>query len=383
MTFMKKIFFLTTFLFLSVVSFAQLIQASLGPGSTPNRVKIYLKAAATQTPVTISTLQFNLAISASIEPKPTMRIVSHAFGAAIWDTAMAAEAGFYHYSIFTLTSPLVINTTANVEFEAMEVEFCCGPNGTNTVSLVTLPDGGNIGSALFFLNSTTLKSNGSNLYYARAGVTVDNQFSYGVTAGTSTSTASLSNVALPLKWLSFSAVRQVNDALLSWTVDNDQDNERYVVERSTDGSNFIAFNETPKRQGSGSKKYSFVDKNITNLGSKTIYYRVKDVEVNNKFTYTDVKNIRLDMKGSISLFPNPAKDGFTLTIPYLNPDQQRVQLQLVNSLGQVIERKDITRLAATNYYYNVQSSLILSGEYLLKIYEDGELSETKRVLIKK
>ena len=385
---MKKILFIVGCLLSGLCSFSQLVQASLGPGSTPNRVKIYLKAAATQTPAGISTLQFNLSIPASTSPVPTMSIVSHAFGSATWTVATATESGYYHYSIFTSASPVNINTTANVEVEAMEVEFCCGPNGTSTVSLTTLPDGGNgatDGKALF-LATGTLQSNGSNLYFARSGVTVNNQFSYDAvngSPGTSVSTASLSGVVLPIKWLNFNAARQANDASVSWTVDNDQDNEKYIIERSFDGSNFAPLTEVGKRTGTGIKQYNYIDRNITNLGTKVVYYRIKSLETNSRYTYTEIKSIRLDVKGETSLYPNPAKDGFTLSIPFLSPDQRKVQLHLVNGLGQIVDRKDITRQAATSYYYNVQSSLIVSGEYLLKIYEDGELAETKRVLIKK
>ncbi|HEY0039360.1 MAG TPA: T9SS type A sorting domain-containing protein, partial [Flavisolibacter sp.] len=125
------------------------------------------------------------------------------------------------------------------------------------------------------------------------------------------------------------------------------------------------------------------DKQVGRYNSKILHYRIKQYDLDGKFSYSPIKTVRLDVKGETSLFPNPAKEGFTLTIPYLNPNQDKVQLHLVNPLGQVVDRKDITRLAAVNYYYNLQSSLITSGEYLLKIFEDGQLTETKRVLIKK
>ncbi|HUC81244.1 MAG TPA: T9SS type A sorting domain-containing protein [Flavisolibacter sp.] len=385
---MKKIVLIICSFFSFSLSFAQLIQASLGPGTHANSVKIYLKSAVSQAPANISTLQFNLAIDASIAPRAKMTVVSSAFPGVTWKVDEAVESGYNHYMVTTATSPIVFNIAANTEFEVMEVRFTNGPAVPNNVFLVSLPDGGTgptNGNALF-LATGSLRSIGSNLYFARSGVVVNNQLSYdnvGGGSGAAISTAMVGNIILPINWLGFTAVRQGNDALLSWNVDNDADNEKYIVERSVDGANFTPVGEVNKRAGTGAKKYELLDKNIVATGSRILYYRIKSVETNNRSSYTDIKNIRLDIRGDISLYPIPARDGFTLAIPYLNPNQQKVQLQLVNAIGQVIDRKDITRAAAANYYYNLQSSLFTSGEYLLKIFEDGQLSETKRVVIKK
>lgn len=364
---------------------AQLVQASLGPGTASNKVKIYIRPAASQSPANISTIQFNVAVSSSITPKPGLTITSNAFSGVTWAVNEATENGFHHYMITTPNSPVNFNTTANTEMEVMEVEFTGGV-GTTDALLVTLPDGGSgptTGNALFYVTGS-LQSDGSNLYYVRSGVAVNNQFSYdetGATSGTSTSTASLGGVTLPVSWENLILQRKNNDAYLDWRVSSDEEISKYIVERSLDGISFQSIGTVTKHQFPG-KAYQFIDKNITSLGARIIHYRIRSVDLQNKSTYSDVRNLRLDIKGSIGLYPNPAKEVFIVSIPYLLPDEQRVQLHLVNGLGQVIERRDITRVAAINYRYNVPASVV-PGEYLLKIYEDGKLTETKQVLIRK
>ena len=385
---MRKLtlYFLIFLLFVSAAQ-AQLMQASLGPGTASNRLKIYIKSDVSQSPTVISTLQFNIAIPSGIMPKPNLSVVGNmtaTFLGIDWRVDQITEGGYYNYYITTPVSPIQFNLVAGTEYEVMEVQFTGGTATTNASLLSHVDGGSNLN--LLFLCTGTVQSNGANLYYSRPGITVNNQLTYdinGAVSGVAISSATLGGVTLPVRWLSFSANRQINDGLISWTVDNDATNEKYIVERSVDGSNFSPIGEVVKRGGTGIKRYDLVDKNIASLGAKIVYYRVKSVEADNRFAYTAIKNIRLDLKGQISLYPIPARDGFTLNIPYLNPNQEKVQLHLINAVGQVIERKDITRLAAFNYYYNLQSSLMTSGEYLLKIFEDGQLTETKRVLIKK
>lgn len=188
---------------------------------------------------------------------------------------------------------------------------------------------------------------------------------------------------LPVKWLNFSAVRQSSDVALNWAVSTEENVSQYELEVSSNGTNFITLATQRKSVSNGSKNYAHLDKGVARYNSKVLYYRVKQVDANSTFSYTPIKSIRLDVRGDIALYPNPAREGFTLNVPYLQPDQKRIQLQLVSSSGQIIERRDITRVQAVNYYYSLQAPSILSGEYLLKIYEDGVLTETKPVLIKK
>src|SRR6188474_3545308 len=88
-------------------SYGQLIQASLGVGSQPNRVKIYLKTDVTQSPSSISTLQFNVGVvSTGIAAAPTLTVVSSAFPSVVWQQNTAyIEAGFWNFNIYTSTSP--------------------------------------------------------------------------------------------------------------------------------------------------------------------------------------------------------------------------------------------------------------------------------------
>ena len=54
---------------------------------------------------------------------------------------------------------------------------------------------------------------------------------------------------------------------------------------------------------------------------------------------------------------------------------------MVNRLGQVVHVREISAANATNYFYDLKTPGIISGEYMLQIIYDGELLETKKVIV--
>ena len=376
---MKKLFFLSALLlFICSQNFAQLMQASIGMGNTPNRVKIFLKSSVTITS-NISTLQFNIGIPESVSPKPTMSVLSTVFPGVTWVVSESHEGGYYNFNITTATSPIVYPLTANTEFEALEVEFTGG--GTiPAISLVTLPDGGDLtiskGLALFLCTAGpgSPQSDGSNLYYARSGTTVDNQFSYditGETKGTSTSTATIS-IVLPIKLSGFTANEKNGNAVLNWSVENrDVQSSHFEIERSFNGINFENIGSV-NLNGNSINNYSYTDENIniSNPGA-VVYYRLKMVDKDSQFTYSEIKNIKLFDKGlGISLYPNPAKNSSKLN---LNLDNAGiVRISITNVLGKQVSHKEYSGQRGLNQY-NINLSKVGAGSYMIKVQANNKI----------
>ncbi len=332
---MKK----TTLLLLSTIGtfnllFSQpLMQASIGAGSTANSVKIYIRPAATQTPANLSTLQFNVGISSTITPKPNLAVVSSTLSGVTWVISQATEGGFYNYQITTATSPVQPNLTANVEFEVMELAFSGGPLALNNVLLVSLPDGGagaSSGNSLF-LCTGSLASAGNNLYFTRTGTTVNNQFSYdasGATSGTTTSTATVANISLPLAWQAFSVQKQANVAILNWKVSNQNNNDYFTIEVSEDG---ISFNEMAVINQSMVNAYSYTDQNFAARRNKLIYYRIKQTDKDGKYSYSSIATIENSGKVKVTIGPNPASEFVTISgnnlqlVEFFNLEGRRVK----------------------------------------------------------
>ena len=374
---MKKLFTLLTVVSFCYNSYAQMMQASIGTGSQPNRVKIYLRSTTTLT-ANIATLQFNIGVPTSTTTTPpVMTVSSAAFGISWGVSSVYSDGGYWNYNIITGNN-FSNNFTANIEQEALEVNFTNGVPILGSVSLVTLNGGGiSPNNALFFCSGNIFSNGMSNLYYTRTGVTVVNKDSYtssqavatGASAGTSTAT--ISNITLPVKFLSFTAAKKDNSAILNWQIEDESAlTDHYEVERSLTGTGFESAIAIPaKNNGKSANTYTFTDANLSSLHSSgVVYYRVKQIDKDGRAVYTEIKKVNMDGKAlSASIYPNPVKGNATLSINLVNSapftisisdaSGKKVQyIQMEGLKGLNTKSVDFSALATGSYRVQVQSS---------------------------
>ncbi len=380
---MKRLFLIGVCgLVFSISSLSQVMQASFGPGTTISRVKIYIKPTLAGGPVNgnISTFQFAVSIAAGITPVPTLTIIgTPAFGGGWVITPPYVEDGFRHYDIVSATAGNLV-LGANVELEVMQLEFTGGPVTVNDVALYTLPGGGgSTGNGLFYCTGAANSMEGQ-LYYDRGGVTVVNNNSY---TGALPSSATIGGILLPVKWLGFNAIKQGNNALLNWVVANEDANHHYELLRSSNGTDYTTI-ATVLKSTNGNTNYNYTDVGINSLGASTLYYRIKQVDIDGKTSYSDIRTLRLDKnEGLITIFPNPVTEGFYISIPFENRDNRMVQLKLVGTNGQLVASRQITTSQAANYYFDIKDKSIAAGNYYLQIIHEEKTMETKKIIIKR
>lgn len=386
---MKKILIITLLTVTVVTAKAQLnqvLQASLTTGSVPNSVRVKVKSKNDANSGIISTVNFCLQLSSSITPKPTLSVTevlpSTAVGTYSISDVSAETPGFYTWNIDGTDGSTATTWTANEEKEFIQVTFTGGPAGTpSQVRLVHVPDGGSTGASTFYLsiggNPIILES---ELMYGPGAV----NNTLGLYPGGNAS-FSLNGVTLPISWLDINANRKNNDAVINWTVENEEDNDFYSLERSTNGAQFTSVATINKMMmGRQTNRYSYTDKDIDQLKSAAVFYRVKQVDKDGQFTYSGVRSIRLTADGkAITIYPNPVKDGFTINIPVLNPADKKIRMNLINQTGQVLHAREISATQAANYYYDIKTPGVIPGEYMLQIILEGELLDTKKILVQR
>lgn len=86
---------------------------------------------------------------------------------------------------------------------------------------------------------------------------------------------------LPLTWLSFTATKQNQTALLPWAATQEQNTRNFSVQHSANGINWVGISLL-MATGNSTSKYSFVHSNpITGIN----YYRILQTDIDNKNTY--------------------------------------------------------------------------------------------------
>ncbi|MBK7292010.1 MAG: T9SS type A sorting domain-containing protein [Chitinophagaceae bacterium] len=120
---------------------------------------------------------------------------------------------------------------------------------------------------------------------------------------------------LPVTLVSFTAAKQEKIVLLKWATATEIDNDYFIIERSSDGTNWETISQVPT-QGNGSNLQYYQGKDMTPL-SGVNFYRLKQVDIDGKFVYS--KTVMVDMRHNneqtLMLMPNPViGDGLTLIL---------------------------------------------------------------------
>jgi len=177
-----------------------------------------------------------------------------------------------------------------------------------------------------------------------------------------------SQITLPLNLLSFTAGLNNDKTGLKWTTSAEKNVSHFTIEKSYDGKNFtdiatvFAFGNTSETD---KKEYSFAD-NITNTKSNIIYYRLRCVDIDEKYTYSSVRIIRLGTETStakVMAYPNPFINELRVTLPQ-QWQSKELRMELYNGNGQLVKAKAIPAASQTE---TISTSELGRGFYIINI----------------
>ena len=175
----------------------------------------------------------------------------------------------------------------------------------------------------------------------------------------------VSSSPLPVELSAFEVGLEGAKVALHWTTATELNNEKFIIESSTEGEIFSAIGEI---QGAGTitetRDYRFVHHTPT---AGVNYYRLKQMDFDGNFAYSKVVAVEAPGKVEMLLFPNPAKDQFYLQYPINNGPSQ---IQLFDALGRRI-KTSITGNTG-NYEVKLPESLA-GGTYWLKVERGGKV----------
>jgi hypothetical protein len=221
-------------------------------------------------------------------------------------------------------------------------------------------------------------------------VTIGSQVD-GTTGGTSTDRynslyfKSTSNIikVLPVTYRTFDALLSNNAVNLSWITDAQTGNDHFEVERSFDQTNFstIGIVLGAQHTNGSSNQYSFKDAAQELQNHIVIYYRLKQVDADGKFTYSVVKLVRMNTvvtKAFVQVSPNPYLD--KLNVNFVSDASGKAEVRLTSATGNLIK---INSSPITKGYNNIQLQDLQSqapGLYVATIIINGKAVASLKVL---
>lgn len=186
---------------------------------------------------------------------------------------------------------------------------------------------------------------------------------------------------LPIELLSFRG-RPVDEGnLLNWITVSELNNDYFLPEKSEDGVNFV---EMTRVQGAGNSdrplNYEFLDENPF---SPVTYYKLKQVDFDGEFTYSDIISVRNanseNQSQLLSLYPNPATHSVNIEI--YSPVDGFMDVEIVDLFGRVLSRDTYPVVKGTGIH-TVDISTIATGVYFSKINFTTTSNEVYKRFIK-
>lgn len=118
---------------------------------------------------------------------------------------------------------------------------------------------------------------------------------------------------------------------LNWTTGQELNFDHFEIEHSTSTTNFSAIGTVPGRGDSQfAQDYAFQDPNPSEGAN---YYRLKMVDKPGNYSYSYIVLVNFNL-GIIQLYPNPAKRQVYLVNNFNFTNDEPIQVELINPLGQ-------------------------------------------------
>lgn len=167
------------------------------------------------------------------------------------------------------------------------------------------------------------------------------------------------STTLPLNLVSFSGYMNQNDVPLQWITENEVSTRNFDVQRSTDGIQFSTVGQVSSYNLSQRSSYYFTDRNIAALNTDRIYYRLKMIDQDGRFTYSNILRFNMKAGNMLSLSPNPVRDRLEISGFRGNGTYEAV---ITDMTGKKVLQ---TMISAGNHTIN--TGTLAKGMYLLEI----------------
>ncbi len=246
------------------------------------------------------------------------------------------------------TTGMTVGKTYTIQLDAQELNT----NGLNAYLLDAT------------LQTEQLLTAASNTYSFTAYKVNDNRFSVVFKAGN----------ALPVKFIIVKANQGTDKKtnVISWTVANEVNIDHYEVEQSATGKDYA---KITVNNASNSNSYTATD---NNLHSAVNYYRIKAVDKDSKYAYSQVVKVSATEKASVVVAPNPVI-GDKVTVQMNNLEAGKYTMSLYNNAGQLVANKEVTHTTGNTTIELPINGTVANGVYSLRVI--GVNNYTTEVII--
>lgn len=180
---------------------------------------------------------------------------------------------------------------------------------------------------------------------------------------------------LPAGSIELSGRNNGDENLVSWSTTSEINSAYFSVEASLNGIDFTeAGKVTAARQSNDTRNYSFAHQHID---GRSFYYRIKLIDADGSFTYSNIIRINVAALKAASLYPNPVKD--KTTISFSTQQNTLLTVNVTNASGLLLYTTS-QRFTQGDHKMNLDLSLLPAGMYNLQLKDDAGSVQTFRFI---
>ena len=186
-------------------------------------------------------------------------------------------------------------------------------------------------------------------------------------------------IIVPLKLISFDAVKRDDYVLVKWVTENEQDNNFFTIERSQNGLLFQYLAKVAS-QGNSTSTQIYNENDRNPLPGRS-YYRLKWTDADGKSLYSEVRSVLFPANSGkdFILFPNP-NDGSVVYLQLENIQaNETISITVSDMQGKGIYQAQRPSISAGRISINLPSTLA-KGMYSVTVLRNGERS-TKILIV--
>jgi hypothetical protein len=173
----------------------------------------------------------------------------------------------------------------------------------------------------------------------------------------------------PVTMLYFKGLLKDDKGYITWATTDEINNSHFDVEKSTTGSDFVKVGtvNASGRSGNFTSTYNFVDNNVV---AKVNYYRLKQVDIDGRSTYSKVLVLRNDLANfSVKIGPNPFAGN--INVLYKLDKETTVQIRLYDQSGRAVKQYSTNGGAGANSFNISDLTNLPKGQYTLELKGDN------------
>jgi len=156
---------------------------------------------------------------------------------------------------------------------------------------------------------------------------------------------------LPLVLINFTIQKENSGVKLLWQTATEQNTSQFIIEHSTNGESFSSLGIiTTTGNSSSIKNYFFTDAQPL---TGTNFYRLKMVDRDGKFTYSNIIAVIIDGKNiSFQIFPNPARN---ILFVQVNGENENATIQIIDATGKKLKEQKVTLNGNTSLSFDIKN----------------------------